>query len=125
MNNRVITKAAALGYGLLGVPFSSETHGTEVEKIRNVCKDAKVDFASRVDLYPRTKDQFDTSASKVAKKVRNRLRRLREQGGCEASGEGQACGPVKFSSVGLQGAGFSTGQKPNLQVAVLRGWRWT
>ena len=54
----VIVKAAALGYGLVAVPFSPETPEAEIEMLRGICKDANIDFASRVDLYPRTKDQL-------------------------------------------------------------------
>jgi RNase P/RNase MRP subunit p30 len=66
---RVIAKAAALGYGLIAVPFSPETRETEAEKLRSICTDAKVDFASRVDLYPRTKDQL----THLLRKLRRRF----------------------------------------------------
>jgi ribonuclease P/MRP protein subunit RPP1 len=65
----VIGKAAELGYRLIAVPFPPETRGTEAEKLRNICTDAKIDFASRVDLYPRTKDQL----THLLRKLRRRF----------------------------------------------------
>ncbi len=65
---RFIAKAAALGYVLIGVPFSPETREAEIEKLRVVCKDAKLDFASRVDLCPRTKDQLTHLIRKLRRK---------------------------------------------------------
>jgi len=55
---RVITKAAALGYGLITVPFPSETRGNEAAKLKAVCNEAKIDFASRIDLRPRTQNEL-------------------------------------------------------------------
>jgi ribonuclease P/MRP protein subunit RPP1 len=55
---KVIGKAAELGYRLIAIPFSLETRATEAEKLREICLNAKIDFASRIDLYPRTKDQL-------------------------------------------------------------------
>ena len=55
---QVITEAAKLGYRLIAVPFSSETHGDEVAKLKVVCSEAKIDFASRIDLRPRTQNEL-------------------------------------------------------------------
>jgi RNase P/RNase MRP subunit p30 len=55
---RVIAKAAALGYGLVAVPFAPETQETEISNLRRICSDVKVDFSSRVDLVPKNRDQL-------------------------------------------------------------------
>lgn len=55
---QVITKAAALGYRLIAVPFPPETHGDEIAKLKAVCSEAKIDFASRVDLRPKTQNDL-------------------------------------------------------------------
>ena len=65
---QAITKAAALGYRLIAVPFSSETHGDEIVKLKAVCNEAKIDFASRIDLRPRTQNE-----------LMHQLRRLRRK----------------------------------------------
>jgi len=66
---RVIAKAAALGYGLISVPFSPETRESEISSFRSVCNEVKVDFASRVDLVPRTRDQL----MRLLRKLRRRF----------------------------------------------------
>jgi len=65
----IINKAAALGYGLVAVPFSPETREADIEQLRGICKEAKIDFACRVDLYPRTKDQL----THLLRKLRRRF----------------------------------------------------
>lgn len=54
----LILKAAALGYNLIGVPFAPDTPETEILNLRKICMDAKVDFACRVDLVPRTRNHL-------------------------------------------------------------------
>jgi ribonuclease P/MRP protein subunit RPP1 len=65
---RVIDKLATLGYGLIGVCFSPETRETECAGLRSVCTSMGIDFASRVDLRPRTREHLV-----------NQLRRLRRK----------------------------------------------
>jgi RNase P/RNase MRP subunit p30 len=55
---RVIVKAARLGYSLVAVPFASETREAEISVLRSICRETKVDFASRVDLSPKTRNQL-------------------------------------------------------------------
>jgi ribonuclease P/MRP protein subunit RPP1 len=55
---QVITKAAALGYCLIAAPFPPETRRDEVAKLKAVCSEAKMDFASRIDLRPRTQNEL-------------------------------------------------------------------
>jgi RNase P/RNase MRP subunit p30 len=55
---RMINKAATLGYRLIAVPLAPETHADEVAKLRAICKEAKMDFASRIDLRPRTQNEL-------------------------------------------------------------------
>jgi RNase P/RNase MRP subunit p30 len=55
---RMINKAVALGYRLIAAPLAPETPGDEVAKLRLLCKEADLDFASRVDLRPRTQNEL-------------------------------------------------------------------
>jgi RNase P/RNase MRP subunit p30 len=55
---QMIDKAALLGYGLVAVPLAAESRADEVAKLREVCRVAGVDFASRVDLRPRTPNEL-------------------------------------------------------------------
>ncbi len=56
--SRVITKAATLGYRLIAVPSPSEKRGDEAAKLKSVCSEAKIDFASRIDLRPKTQNEL-------------------------------------------------------------------
>jgi ribonuclease P/MRP protein subunit RPP1 len=65
---RIINKAAILGYSLVAVPFSPETREDETAKLHSICSEAKIDFASRVDIKPRTQND-----------LMHQLRRLRRK----------------------------------------------
>lgn len=65
---RITNKAANIGYRLIAVPLAPETRMEEVAKLREVCKEAGLDFASRIDLRPRTVNELML-----------RLRRLRRK----------------------------------------------
>lgn len=64
---RVITKAAKLGYSLVGIPFSPESRGNE-DKLQKICRDAGIDCASRVDLRPRSRGQLMHQLRKLRRK---------------------------------------------------------
>jgi RNase P/RNase MRP subunit p30 len=65
---RIINKAAKLGYRLIAVSLSPETREDETVKLQSICSDAKIDFASRVDIKPKTH-----------KDLMHQLRRLRRK----------------------------------------------
>ena len=65
---RTINKATTLGYRLIAVPLAPETRADEVTKLRAVCNEAEIDFASRIDLRPRTQNE-----------LMHQLRRLRRK----------------------------------------------
>lgn len=55
---RMINKAAALGYGLVAAPLAPEARADEIAKLQAVCNEAGMDFASRIDLRPRTPNEL-------------------------------------------------------------------
>jgi len=65
---RMITKASELEYRLIAISLPSNFPEEEIQHLRSICKEAKVDFASRVDLRPQT-----------SKELINRLRKLRRR----------------------------------------------
>jgi len=65
---RMVNKAAALGYGLVAVPLAPETRADEVARLRAVCSEAGVDFASRVDLRPRTQNELMSQVRRLRRK---------------------------------------------------------
>jgi RNase P/RNase MRP subunit p30 len=66
--SRMITKTAKLGYRLVAVPLTPETRLEEVAKLRETCKEAGVDFASRVDLRPRTPNDLMVQLRRLRRK---------------------------------------------------------
>ena len=51
---RMIRKAAALGYRLIAIPVPLSFTEKKVRWLRNLCEEAGIEFASRIDLKPRT-----------------------------------------------------------------------
>ena len=50
----MIRKAAALGYRLIAIPVPLSFTEKKVRWLRNLCEEAGIEFASRIDLKPRT-----------------------------------------------------------------------
>jgi RNase P/RNase MRP subunit p30 len=65
---RMVNKAAALGYGLVAVPLAPETRADEIARLRAVCSEAGVDFASRVDLRPRSQNELMSQVRRLRRK---------------------------------------------------------
>lgn len=66
--SRIVNKASALGYTLIGVSLSLETHRDENTRIRQICTSVGIDFVSRVDLRPRTRDELMNQLRKLRRK---------------------------------------------------------
>ena len=66
--SRTIEKAATLGYNLVAVPLSPETREKEAMILRRICKNAKIDFASRVDIKPKTHNDLVRQLRKLRRK---------------------------------------------------------
>jgi ribonuclease P/MRP protein subunit RPP1 len=65
---RMINKASNIGYRLVAVPLAPETRMEEVAKLREACKESGVDFASRVDLRPRTPNELMLKLRRLRRK---------------------------------------------------------
>ena len=65
---RIINKAAKLGYRLIATPLAPETRTEEITKLRDACNESGIDFATRIDLRPRTQNE-----------LMRQLRRLRRE----------------------------------------------
>lgn len=55
---RLITKAAQMGYRIISIPFTNGIHETEVAALKTACSQAGVDFALRADFKPRTQEDL-------------------------------------------------------------------
>jgi RNase P/RNase MRP subunit p30 len=65
--SRVVEKLSRLGYGLIAVP-SRRFPEESVLQAKECCASAGVDFASRVDLLPRTAEELLASLRKLRRK---------------------------------------------------------
>jgi len=65
----MIRKASQLGYRLIAIPIPQNFPEEKIQKLQNICKENKVDFASRADLKPKT-------SKELIKNLRNLRRRF-------------------------------------------------
>ncbi|MDW8022948.1 MAG: RNase P subunit p30 family protein [Nitrososphaerota archaeon] len=61
---RMIMKAAELGYRLVAVPLPLGSAENHIRQLRSLCKEASIDFASRLDLKPKTAEELVRSLRK-------------------------------------------------------------
>jgi RNase P/RNase MRP subunit p30 len=66
--SRIINKAATLGYSLAAAPFSPETRKDETVKLQNICSQAKIDLATRIDIKPRTPNELTHQLRRLRRK---------------------------------------------------------
>ncbi|MBS7632184.1 hypothetical protein KEJ15_00960 [Candidatus Bathyarchaeota archaeon] len=57
----LITKAFQLGYRLVAATLQPNHAKEEIEKLRSLCKEAKLDVTSRIDLQPKTPNELLTA----------------------------------------------------------------
>ncbi len=65
---RLIDKTAALDYRLVSVPTDPQASSGEIQKLRDICKNAGLDFVSRVDLRPRSQNELLTLLRKCRRR---------------------------------------------------------
>ena len=65
---QIINKAAGLGYRLIGVPLASEVRADKVAKLQEACGEIGVDFVSRVDLRPKTRNELTGKLRRLRRK---------------------------------------------------------
>ena len=65
---RMIRKAAALGYRLIAIPLPLSFTEKKVRWLRNLCEEAGIEFASRIDLKPRTPRELIVNLRRLRRK---------------------------------------------------------
>ena len=55
---RMITKAALLGYSGVGVPLPNNVSDVTVSRLRQLCIDSRIDLATRIDLVPKSANEL-------------------------------------------------------------------
>jgi RNase P/RNase MRP subunit p30 len=64
----MISKASTLGYRLIAITFPPNAKEEEIEKIRKLSRESKIDLTSRVDLKPRTPKELIYNLRKLRRK---------------------------------------------------------
>lgn len=61
---RMIRKASHLGYRLIAVPLPQNFPEEKIEQLKRICKENRIDFASRLDLKPKKTKELTKSLRK-------------------------------------------------------------
>jgi ribonuclease P/MRP protein subunit RPP1 len=64
----MIRKASELGYSLVGIPLAPNASKEQFSQLRHICSDAKLDFASRMNLSPRNSNELLQSLRRYRRK---------------------------------------------------------
>jgi RNase P/RNase MRP subunit p30 len=64
----LIRKASMLGYGLVSIPLAFNVHEQQIKHVQEACKEAGLDFASRIDLKPRSPEELLRDLRKVRRR---------------------------------------------------------
>ena len=64
----MIQKASKLGYSLVGIPLPPHATKEQVSKLRYICSNAKLDFATRVNFSPRNSNELLQSLRRYRRK---------------------------------------------------------
>jgi RNase P/RNase MRP subunit p30 len=65
---RMIKKASELGYQLIAIPLPQNFPEEKIRKLQNIHQENKMDFASRVDLKPRTSNELIRSLRRLRRR---------------------------------------------------------
>lgn len=65
---RMIRKASELGYQLIAIPLPQFFPEEKIRKLQNICQENKIDFASRLDLRPKTSKELIKSLRKLRRR---------------------------------------------------------
>jgi RNase P/RNase MRP subunit p30 len=66
--SNMINKASRLEYRLIAITFPLNAKGEEIERIRKISREYKVDLASRIDLKPRSPKELIQHLRKLRRK---------------------------------------------------------
>jgi len=64
----MVSKASRLGYSLIAIVVPLNYAEEEIQRLRNICEEAKIDLASRVDLKPKTPRELIHNLRKARRK---------------------------------------------------------
>ena len=64
----MINKASMLGYGLIAITFPINIREEEIQQIRNICDEARIDLVTRSDIKPKTPNELVHNLRKFRRK---------------------------------------------------------
>ena len=65
---RMIKNAHELGYSLIAIPFLSHVQQEQISQLRNICHEASLNFATRVNFSPRNSNELLHSLRRFRRK---------------------------------------------------------
>jgi RNase P/RNase MRP subunit p30 len=65
---RMVKKSVELGYSLIAVPLPPNAKQREIGQLQRICSEAKVDFATRLNLSPRNSNELLRSLRRFRRK---------------------------------------------------------
>ena len=65
---RMVKNAHELGYSLVGIPLPPFVRQEQISQLRKFCREANIDFATRVDFFPRTSNELLHSLRRFRRK---------------------------------------------------------
>jgi ribonuclease P/MRP protein subunit RPP1 len=65
---RMVKNAHELGYSLIAIPFSSHVRQEQISQLRNICHEASINFATRVNFSPRNSNELLHSLRRFRRK---------------------------------------------------------
>lgn len=65
---RMIKKTSELGYQLIAIPLPQNFPEEKIRKLQKICQENKIDFASRLDLRPKTSKELIKSLRKLRRR---------------------------------------------------------
>jgi len=65
---KMVKKAAELGYSLVAIPLPPHAPQEEISQLQHICREAKIDLATRVNFSPRTSSELLHSLRRFRRK---------------------------------------------------------
>jgi len=66
---KMICKAQQLGYNVIGVPLPPHASREQISNLKQICRNEKVDFVSRINLCPRNSNELLSDLRRFRRKI--------------------------------------------------------
>lgn len=65
---RMVNSSAELGYHMVGIPLPPNISQEKIRQIEEICKKARVEFVTRIDLMPKTSNELLNNLGRLRRK---------------------------------------------------------